>query len=83
MVGPSPGDRRTEEPYKGSIFVYSNDHKCKYLLIDIYIHVYFRFSLSFFMQKALEKIVTVVEYNRQLVQLRQEKAAFCEQAERW
>lgn len=35
------------------------------------------------MQKALEQIVIVEEYNRQLVQLRQEKAELCEQVERW
>ena len=42
-----------------------------------------RFLLSFFLQKALEQIATVGEYHRQLVELRQEKAELCEQAERW
>ena len=39
--------------------------------------------IPFFMQNALGQMVTIAEYHKQLVELRQDKAQLCEQAERW
>ena len=52
------------------------------LSLAFYIYVFSRSLLPFSMQNTLEQIVTVAEYHRQLVQLRQDKALLCEQAER-